>query len=209
MIELIVLGLFLLYLTIAILITRALVRAVSNKSTKWRVGLASGVVFFLIPTWDVILGRAYFLAACSTKGGLNIYKTVGIGEDYYVPNLVDAELPDGKKMEIGAVYKLRKYDRDFNVKLVPGGGKLKAEYDYAVAKDVDGKFLGVQGVISYAKVKGTNEVLGEATSFLYWGGWVANYSGMHVSAIECPNPPTDENWVHKDFLEKIFRPKKL
>jgi hypothetical protein len=52
--------------------------------------------------------------------------------------------------------------------------------------------------------KQTGEVLGSATTFRYYGGWLVNNSAPYVSPWQCPNSPIDEDYVHSSLSKKIF-----
>ena len=56
--------------------------------------------------------------------------------------------------------------------------------------------------------KQTDDVLGSATTFLYGGGWLVENIGPHVVRWECPNSPSDKNYIHSILLTKIFRREK-
>jgi hypothetical protein len=200
---LILLALFALYIVITVLVTRAVTRRMGTGKSKWISGVLTVGVFVLIPTWDEILGTAYFLFLCSKEGGQKIYRTVEITKNYYTPNVADAALPNGEEMEVGRVYLVRIKGTEYKVRLVPDRKKLSDRYDIAVAQWAPSKKLGVQKISSHVKDKKTNEFLGTATSFAYWGGSLANRIG-HVTAKECPTEPADLDYVHSPFLEKIF-----
>lgn len=200
MIALMLLAALVVYVGIAWLVVMRL----PNKKPKW----IAITIFILIPTWDVILGRLYFYSLCITEGGQNIYKVVEISKEYYSPNALKAKLPEGQEWEIGREYVMHIEGDHPAVKrtfrFVPDLEKLKDRYEIHIAKDDSLKVLGTQRRYSYVKDKQTSELLGEATSFLYWGGWFANFSGLHVTAAECPTDPINLNYVHSPFLEKVF-----
>lgn len=200
MIALMILTALIVYVGIALLVIKRL----PSKKAKW-IAIA---VFVLIPTWDEIAGRLYFYVLCASEGGQKIYKTIEIGKEYYGPTAKNAKLPDGIQWEVGKVYTIH-VEGDHptvkrSVRFVPDPDKLKDRYEIAVAKNDSLRILGVQRRHSYVKVKRTGELLGEATSFLYWGGWIANSSGLHITATECPTKPTNPDYVHSPFLEKLF-----
>lgn len=204
MIALMLLAALLIYLGI----TWLFIKRLPGKKAKW----IAVAVFVLIPTWDVVAGRSYFYIRCVTEGGQKIYKTGEIEREYYGPTVKNAKLPDGIQWEVGKVYTIH-VEGDHptvkrTVRYVPDPEKLKDRYEIAIAKDDSLKVLGVQKRYSYVKVNQTGTLLGEATSFLYWGGWVANSSGLHITATECPTEPINPNYVHSPFLEKLFTLKK-
>ena len=206
MIALMVFTVLLIYLAVAWLVIKRL----PSKKAKW----IAVAVFILIPTWDVILGRLYFYSLCMTEGGQNIYKTVEINKEYYSPNVSKAKLPEGQEWEIGKEYVMHiEGDHPMvkrTVKVVVDPEKLKDRYEIVVAKFANEKILNVQKISSFVKDKQTGEILGTATSFAYWGGWVAKHSVSHVVAIECPETKMVpyEPSTHSTLLERIFTPTK-
>ncbi len=44
---------------------------------------ATITVFVLIPTWDIIPGRFYHQHVCETQGGVQVYKTVEVGQGLF------------------------------------------------------------------------------------------------------------------------------
>lgn len=171
-------------------------------------------IYALIPTWDVIVGRLYFHTLCSTEGGQKIYKSVEIGKEYYGPDVKNAKLTDGTHWEIGKVYAIHVEGDHPSVKrtvrFVPDPEKLKSLYEISIAKFSDEKVLNVQKITSVVKNKQTGEILGTATSFNYWGGWVYRNSGLHVGAVECPETKIEPYApsIHATLLENVFRPSK-
>ena len=51
-------------------------RQLSNKYPRSKIWFIGLVITVLIPTWDVILGRAYFYSLCKVHGGAAILKQV-------------------------------------------------------------------------------------------------------------------------------------
>lgn len=201
MIALMILTALIVYIAIAWFV----VKRQLSKRAKW----IAVAVFVLIPTLDVVLGRLYFYSLCMMEGGQNLYKIVEISKEYYGPNVSKAKPPEGQEWEVGKEYILH-VDGDHpsvkrTVRVVVDPERLKDRYKISIAKDDSLKVLGVQKRYSYVKDKQTGELLGEATSFLYWGGWLANFSGLHITAVECPTEPIDPNYVHAPFLEKLFK----
>jgi hypothetical protein len=58
-------------------------RRVKSPGRKWKAGLVTALIFFLIPTWDILLGRAYFYYLCATEGGIKIYGQVELPKEYW------------------------------------------------------------------------------------------------------------------------------
>lgn len=51
--------------------------------------------------------------------------------------------------------------------------------------------------------KQTNETLGRYVRFIYFGGWVVNHSGAHVSGTGCP---AIKDYNYRGFLKQVFKP---
>ena len=66
--------------------------------------------------------------------------------------------------------------------------QIEATVELSMTKDseIGPGFFKAQKVHSYVKDRNTGQVLGSATSFRYWGGWVRNNSFGHNSASVCP-----------------------
>jgi hypothetical protein len=64
-----------------------------------------------------------------------------------------------------------------------------SKYEVSMIQSTDVKsFYGrVDKVYSYVKDRKTGELLGSATSFRYWGGWVRRHPFEHNSATVCPS----------------------
>jgi len=192
-------------------LARVVARRIQNRTAKYLVI----ALFVLIPTWDVIVSRFYFYTLCSTEGGQKIYKAVEIGKEYYGPDVKNAKLTDGAQWEVGKAYTIHVEGDHPSVKrtvrFVPDTEKLKSLYEISIAKFSDEKVLNVQKISSVVKDKQTGKILGTATSFNYWGGWIYRNSGLHVGAVECPETKVEPYVpsIHATLLENVFRPAKL
>lgn len=143
------------------------------------------LVFALIPTWDIILGRLYFNYLCETESGIKIYKQMELPAEYWdengesnfitsrgdldqslLDNRFDKELERESVSDIARLLNIRKYRR----------------------------------MISRAQ---SNEMLGAYVRFVYFGGWLVNSTGIHVTGTSCP--PTNE-YDTRNFINQVFRP---
>jgi hypothetical protein len=48
-------------------------------------------------------------------------------------------------------------------------------------------------------------MLGDATSFVYSGGWLENLIFEFPGDRWCPGPPTDTSFIHSTLEENIFK----
>lgn len=187
--------------------------ATAPQSKNIVVGTTVFLGFFMLFA-DEVVGRTYFYSLCTMEGGQNIYKTVEIDKEYYGPTASKARLSEGQEWEVGKEYILH-VEGDHptvkrTVRFVPDSEKLKDRYEILIAKFADQKVVNVQKIFSLVKDRQSGEILGTATSFAYWGGWVVNNSGMHVTAVECPRTKMNpyEPSSHSTLLEKVFKPAK-
>jgi hypothetical protein len=174
-------------------LAKAVARALEKKTGSKRAKFATIAIFVLIPIWDIIPGWLYFANLCQTEAGLKIYKTVELGPQYILkpgePDRSKSSVPPAVGGEINWA-KLRE-DRYAN--------PIERDEDFS-------KVFHIVKNSSFIRDKQTSELLGSATSFLYYGGWLINNLGLHVSPWECPNSPSEKGYVHSNLPERIFRP---
>ena len=77
---LMIFGGLILYIMIAIKVTSY----VMDKTDKTKYAIITALLFFLIPTWDLILGYPIYWYLCKHEAGIKIYKTVDNVEGFYV-----------------------------------------------------------------------------------------------------------------------------
>lgn len=159
------------------------VSRIKNKRHKY-IAIA---VLVLIPTWDIIIGRAMFYGLCLTQGGIHVYQTVDLGPEYFdkegVPLFFDRK-KSLKEMRLDEYVGLNDYgfsSKFFNVK-----------------KDVD-------MIVN----KENNEIKGDVTYFVFFGGWVFNAlntggaDGERCPAFKLPSKYiidlSKEVFVHKNL----------
>ena len=191
MIGLLMLVAFLIYVSITVTITRWIIRIPKRRVHKWIVALISLSVFALIPTWDVILGRVYFKYLCETEGGIHVYKTVELGPEYFMedasPNYFSSTSPN---------YFFKEHYLDEFVLDNRYIGKSEWDREYSeqfhIAMDSD-----------VILDKTTNEVMGQHISFVYFGGWLVNSTGLLVRGKRCPLYEPSSYTVR--FLREIFQ----
>jgi hypothetical protein len=166
MIALMLLGGLVLYFTIAAIATRLLVRQAESRRTKWLIGFASVFVFFLIPTWDELLGSLYFEHLCSTKAGPTIYRNVKLGAKYFDmngrPNFLK---PNG----------------DFDE------SAFHNRFSYAVRSGDTSQYAPTEIRVTVHVLRDieTQQELAAITVFSNFGGWVRRYAFPHVTATSC------------------------
>lgn len=166
------------YVKLGLWLARALARRARDVNGQRAVKAAVAVVFILIPTWDVILGRAYFYYLCATEGGVRVYKRVDLEPEYR-----DVQFPSAswiyEKLPLAQRY----------------------PYGYETAEDLPGP--GEIGYIrDFVRDGRSGEALGTITHFSYGGGWLVNSTGLQGGGGEdCGQLSGD---YFKVFLEDIF-----
>lgn len=80
MIALMMMGAVAIYIAILFIALWLIPKVVQHKYTKRIIF----IVWFLIPTWDVIIGYPIYKFLCATQAGVKIYKTVDNVEGFYV-----------------------------------------------------------------------------------------------------------------------------
>lgn len=158
MIGLFVLGALVLYLAFAVWI----VKRQKTKKAKW-----IAITFLvLIPTWDEIIGRSYFYYLCATGGGIKVYKTVELPAEYWgeqgEPRFIK---PDGL------------VDREM----------LKARVEFTrFYEDERHSLFRIRKTAEIISDGEGGPTVGTYTYFIYFGGWVVNNIGVHVTGNDCP-----------------------
>jgi hypothetical protein len=81
--------------------------------------------------------------------------------------------------------------------------RIEAKFEVSMIKntEVGPGFFKAQQVYSYVKDRDSGQLLGSATSFRYWGGWLRNNSFGHNSASSCPTFADSHG-----ALEKVLTP---
>ncbi|HSE58047.1 MAG TPA: hypothetical protein VLA99_05035 [Nitrospiraceae bacterium] len=142
-------------------------------STKRILQVLSIAFFVLLPTWDIIPSRLYFQHLCKTEAGARATKTVMLEELYFLPD----GRPDQKKLA-GRYAQPDKRDHEFS------------------------RWAHIVKVESAIRDKQTGELLGTATDFVYYGGWL----GARIAPMSpdtCPNYPNHS--AHSIIWQEIFK----
>lgn len=139
MLGLMIIGGLVLYIMIAIKVTSY----VMNKTDKTKYAVITALLFFLIPTWDLILGYPIYWYLCKHEAGIKIYKTVDNVKGFYVGEQ-DDEIPvdpyagyrfiDYKNKKEGKYYRSYWLDNNTSDLCVPVGIYRYSNYAEAVAK---------------------------------------------------------------------------
>lgn len=158
--------------------------------------LVALVIFLLIPTADVIVGRVYFSYLCGTQSGQFIHKTVEVGEEYlYLPG----EMMRHKLDETGQRLAIAK-GGEINQE------KLRERYDFPFAKRES--YSNIFHIYKRERIitdKTNNEILSKSVSFLYVGGWVFHIYPVGET-VYCDNDqkPVSDRFIHSTIFDKTF-----
>lgn len=125
------------------------------------------LIFILIPTWDVLLGRWYFRHLCETEAGIKVYRQVELPAEYW-----DAEGRPRFIKENGDV------DKEM----------LKDWLDFDLRQRQLSDTFRIQALDFIVIDKSSQKPIGQYTSLGYFGGWFVNSTGLHVSGTSCPDP---------------------
>jgi len=174
------LGLMIFVPIIYIAIAWAIVKRLPNKKAKWIVA----IVFILIPTWDEIAGRIYFKYLCEAESGVHVYRTVELPPEYWETNGEAKFITKNGLADVAL---------------------LGDKYDFS--SEFQENYSQVFRIKRHAEIvtnKQTNENLGRYVRFIYFGGWVVNHTGAHVSGAGCP---AIKDYNYRGFLKQIFTPR--
>lgn len=144
---------------------------------------ASVVVFVLLmvaPVADDIIGRTYFNHLCATEAGVRIYKTVELPADYW--------------------------DEKGAPKFLEENGNFHLGKSYPVVYNTGARssFLRVDNLGFHLTDSQSGELLGQATDFMYWGGWVRRNLSPHNTADSCG----DRAERFRSLIQQCFIPTK-
>ena len=162
---------------------------------KWRRFFLLAFLFYLPVGWDVILGRAYFYYLCSKDGGVHIYQTVELGQEYWSkdgsPKFYAEKWPFDNTI-LGRRYVFERPDDRYTTKRI-----------FKIVKYT-------RAIIDTA----TKQVMGEWVTYENFGGWVMNTgTPFGYSSSPChsySNTPDNPNSMgaskpeHKKFISYIF-----
>lgn len=170
-------GLFVLLGFIAyIVVVKYIVSAIEKYSGSKIAKYIAIAVFVLIPAWDIIPGQLYFKHLCETEAGVKVIKTVEVDQSYFKSD----GNPDEKKLA-ERYAQPDKFDRNF----LPIFHIAKSE--------------------SSIQDKQTSEVLGTATDFSYFGGWLTTFVLADTAGTSCPAHPNFS--VHSVIRREVIKPK--
>ncbi|MEO1766545.1 hypothetical protein [Thiobacter aerophilum] len=183
MIALMLIGGFVIYLAITFAVTVLIVRRFSGRRAKVIAAIISVLVFFLIPMWDVIVGKIYFQYLCEAESGVRVYKTVELGPEYW--------FPDGRPRFITA-------DGLADKTLLGQRYEFSEEW-----QENHSEIFHIKRHAHVVTDKQTQQILGRYISFIHFGGWLANSTGLQIRGTGCPSL---QEYDYRGFLKQVFKP---
>ncbi|MDP2199090.1 MAG: hypothetical protein Q8K01_10940 [Sulfurimicrobium sp.] len=174
------------YLAIAVITARWLWRFFKRRAAKWAVVLGVLLAFFLIPTGDVIIGNYYFAHLCEKEGGANIYKTVELGDEFFLkPGEID----------VNTAGRLPAKGGELNIK------KIKTGYSITTDSRLVSNTLHIEKHITTISDPQSGQVLATDTQFFHFGGWLENNIRMDVHGDSCPAKTMGLDLVFKHITD--------
>lgn len=172
------------YLLVAIIVTWLLKRSLRGNRWQKLVVVISILTFLLIPTWDMILGRAYFHYLCVTEGGVQVYKQIELPAEYWDEN--------GKPIFVSD-------NGGINEELLTNYVVFSKVY-----KDESRNPFHIRTTKKIIEDKNNHERVGSYTYFIYFGGWLVNNIGYHVRGSSCPSleKASFSKLVKSTFIQK-------
>ena len=162
------LWLILILLPLCIWIAHRLSRRFKRPGTRFAGGVGIFLLLFALPFGDEIAGRVYLSYLCASKAGVKVYQTVKLPGNYWDAN------------------GMARFYRDFDSLLG----------DHYTIKYQQGRYSSVFAIekagYTYLNTH-SGQVLGEATDFRYWGGWVRRNFSPHNSANGCVDYSQPQN----------------
>lgn len=186
-------GLFIL-IGLAVYIGLAYFCVTKTKSKRGKIIVT--LVFILVPTADVIVGRLYFAYLCHTQAGQFIYKTIEVGDDYiYKPGeMMKHKLDEtGEKLAIAEGGEINRKE-------------LRKRYDFSLSKKEGySKIFHIAKRQRVIEDKESEEVLSKSISFLYYGGWVENlYPYGNPRYCSKNHKPISKQNIHARLFDETF-----
>ena len=186
-----------LYFVVTFLLALWLTRVIKSRHF-YTVFLLLLLFFWLPGLWDVILGRAYFHYLCQTDGGVHIYETVELGDEYWNEDGSPTFYTEKGAFD-GSVFEGKyKFVRNNHPKMGLGSTIKKRPRQIIETE--------------------TDRVLGEWVLYEYLGGWVVhNLQPFMVGSTLChsyddtpvnPSSKGNGNETHQKFTSYIFLRKK-
>jgi hypothetical protein len=178
------LWLILILLAAATWISVKVAKRFKSLGAKFGIALLVFVLFFLMSFGDEIVGRIYLNRLCASDAGVKVYKTVELPPEYWDKN--------GEAKFFNTQGYL---DHDFWAKRIDeSAGSVVRE----------SSILNIEKNITKVIDRGSQALLGEITTFKFWGGWVRRNLSPANTANSCQYI-YDPNFS-REFYGRLFIP---
>jgi len=131
-------------------------------------------VFVFIPIWDVVPGHLYFSYLCGQDGGVKVFKTVEAEPSYFLPN----GEPDQSKLSEAYFYQTKLHESFSPLFHITKSSGLLQERQNGM-------------------------ILGTATAFSYYGGWINANIFPQGPPSRCP-----DYLVHGALWTQVVKPRR-
>jgi hypothetical protein len=146
--------------------------------------LLAFLLIVLLPFTDEMVGRVYFDYLCETDAGFKVYEAVVLPEKYW--------------------------DEDGNLKIFNEEGYLDREFWIDRIDESGGRLeryssiFNIEKDISTVVYKNDHVLLGDITTFRFWGGWIRQMFSSNNVADSCQfiNNPK----FSREFYGSFFKP---
>ena len=173
----------LIWLVASILLIKFIVRPAGNFVRRSFIKILVFIVVFILPLADEFVGRLHFNYLCKTDAGFKVYQTVELSEEYWDENGNSKIFNEQGYLE-----------RDFWIKRIDENGGQVKRYSSLFSIDKD---------ISTVVYENEKKLLGDITTFRYWGGWFRQrLGGNTANTCQFINDP---NFSRK-FYGGLFKP---
>ncbi len=166
MIAIMIMVVLVIYLSFVFTVSKWVYKKPEKVSSKWLASIGTAVFLLFVPMADNIVGEVYFKYLCATQGGIKVYQTVKLSNEYWnkygTPIFIDS-----------------KGNIDTNILM-----------DFNFTRENDSDFITIFRIkkeLYQVGYKESGSVLGERVIFFYYGGWLVNSTGMHVMGSHCPS----------------------
>lgn len=156
-------------------------------NAKWWASGGAALILLLLPTWNILLGRAYMYYRCTQDGGLHVYRHVVIPERYFDANgnpksewIRGAENATGSLHCFGRLCFRESYNSDQVLLIRPGSAVERTSTTFRDAA--------------------TGRVLGRSVRY-YHRTWYA----PEAAAASCPSFAHDLNLTGEVFVKQIAK----
>ncbi|MEW6332307.1 MAG: hypothetical protein AB1560_12690 [Pseudomonadota bacterium] len=179
--------LILLTLLIGIGIAVVVAKRLKQKSGKFVGIVGVFLILFLLLFGDEMAGKVYFNYLCATAARVKVYQTMELPAEYWEV--------DGKPKFFNQYGNL---DHDLWVKKLDESGSHIERYSSVFAIDKD---------TSPVKERISQKMLGEVTTFRYWGGWMRRTLSPSNTANSCEF--ISAPGFSRSFYGQLFKPAEL